>query len=147
MRNTTCHQVTPLMTLPCCFERAGFRPPLDPHSSVSSSHRQLPLLREPDSNLEITETLASAPCAPAPNASFCWLAATGGTRPVWRQHKAPAGGAVKVGGGASWWQNGSAECHTPSPLLHRTRPTVNMAPAVAKCQNLMSQKVRFCVRQ
>ena len=51
--------------------------------------------------------------------------------------------------GESWWwsklvpQNGSTECHTPSPLLHRTRPTVNMAPAVAKCQNLMSQKVRF----
>jgi len=61
MRNTTCHQVTPLMTLPCCFERAGIRPPLAPHSSVSSSHRQLPLLLEPDSNLEITETLASAP--------------------------------------------------------------------------------------
>jgi len=37
------------------------RPPLAPHSSVSSSHRQLPLLLEPDSNLEITETLASAP--------------------------------------------------------------------------------------
>ena len=51
---------------------------------------------ERDSNLEITETLASAPCAPAPNASFCWLAATGGTRPVWRQHKAPAGESL-------WW--------------------------------------------
>jgi hypothetical protein len=120
------------------------RPPLAPHSSVSSSHRQLPLLLEPDSNLEITETLASAPAHQLQMPAFVgWRHQTG---------LAPAQSPCWWCGESWWWsklvpQNGSTECHTPSPLLRRARPTVNMAPAVAKCQNLMSQKVRFCVRR
>ena len=114
-----------------------------PILSVSSSQRLKPqVVVGRDSNLEISGTLASRhrSCAPPPppNASFCWLAAAGGTKvgPVWRQHKAPACCAVKVGrsGGGLvvwwWWSKLVAKCrHTPSPFAHRTaRPTVNMPP-------------------
>ena len=146
MRNTTCHQVTPLMTLlRASISITGLlllhilRSRL-PTGSFLCCSSQIPILK----------LLRPWP-ALLRTSSKCQLLLAGGD---WRHQTglAPAQSPCWWCGESWWWsklvpQNGSTECHTPSPLLRRARPTVNMAPAVAKCQNLMSQKVRFCVRR